>query len=57
MANVVMMGNIYTVDNPDSEGSDSRPVETKCSIIIQFSTPEELRAAIAAKTVEFTVFE
>ncbi len=57
MANLVMMGNLYTVDNPDSEGADSRPVETKMSILIQFESADELRKAIEDKKVEFTVFE
>ena len=55
-ANVVMMGNIHTVDNPEGEGKDSRPVETKLAILIQFETPEDLRAAIDARKIEFTVF-
>ena len=41
MANVVMMGNIHTVDNPKAEGSDSHPVETKYAILIGVYLPDK----------------
>ena len=53
---VTLMGHINTVDNPDAKGSNSEPQRHDNSIVIEFETPNELRAALEKGHVEFTVF-
>lgn len=56
MANVTVAGNIFVVDNPESDGSDSIPHEHKHALLIEFDSVEEIREAMDFGEVKFTVF-
>jgi len=56
MANATIAGNIFTVDNPEAEGSDSEPEEHKIALLIEFDSVDEIRQAMKKGECKFTVF-
>lgn len=57
MPNLVVMGNIHLVDDPECDGADPVPYEIKRALVIQFESREAIRAAIDAGKCEFTFMD
>jgi hypothetical protein len=54
--NAVMAGDIHVIDDPEAMGRSAQTEKLEFSLLNQFKTAEEVRAAMHAGVCRFTVF-
>ena len=53
---VVVGAELFLISDPDAQGSTETPDKFSNSMLIQFNSQDDLRKAIQAGAIEFTVF-